>query len=193
MNSKLIIFAGPSGAGKTTIVKHVMRKFPELTFSVSATTRNKREGEIDGKDYYFLTPDDFKRKINHNEFLEWEEVYKDSFYGTLKSEVERILAAGRSVVFDVDVMGAMSIKNAFGSRARSFLVKTPSLKILKQRLSSRMTETKETLKTRIAKAEKELSYEGRFDVVIVNDILSYAQEQAERAVEEFLAGKPERV
>ncbi len=184
---KVVIFSAPSGAGKTTIV-HEMLKIKEfnLAFSVSATSRKPRNGEVNGQDYYFLSPQEFKKKIENNEFIEWVEVYKDQYYGTLRSEVERLLAEGKNVVFDVDVIGGLRIKQAFGQRALAIFIKPPSLEELKNRLIKRGTETPESLKKRLERAEFELSLEDKFDVVVVNDDLQKAIDQTRRILSDFL-------
>ncbi len=184
---KLIIFSAPSGAGKTTLVKHVMAHVPDLTFSVSACNRKKRDNETDGKDYYFLTTDEFKEKINKKEFIEWEEVYPDHFYGTLYSEVERKRNRGQHVVFDVDVKGGMSIKKIFGNDALAIFIKPPSVEILKERLLKRATDSKEAIETRMKKAEFELGFEKEFDVTIVNGDLDKAQQETIRVVSKFIS------
>ncbi len=183
---KLVIFSAPSGAGKTTIVKHLLQRGFELEFSVSATSRNKRINEIHGKDYYFLTEEEFNQKIENNEFLEWEEVYQGNKYGTLKSEVERIRNLGKNVIFDVDVVGGLNIKKYYGAEALAIFVQPPSIEELKRRLQFRSTETEEKIKMRMAKAEYELSFAQQFDVIIVNDSLDKALEEAEKIVGGFL-------
>ncbi|WP_372949873.1 guanylate kinase [Mariniphaga sp.] len=187
MKGKLVIFSAPSGAGKTTIVKHLLQQDLELEFSVSATSREPRKGEVNGIDYYFLTVDEFRKKIENGEFLEWEEVYSGIFYGTLKSEVERIRSKGKNVIFDVDVVGGSNIKKFYGTEALAVFVKPPSVEELKHRLKNRSTESEEKIKMRIAKAEKELEYVGKFDVIIVNDDLPKALIEAENVVSEFLS------
>jgi len=183
---KLIIFSAPSGAGKTTIVKRLMEENPQLAFSVTATTRKKREHEVDGKDYYFISPGEFKKKIENGEFLEWEEVYKGQYYGTLKQEVERLLSEGKHVVFDVDVKGALNLKKIFGKDALAIFVMPPSLEELKRRLENRKTETEETLKKRISKAEYELTFAPEFDVIILNDDLEKAVAEAKKYIEQHI-------
>ncbi len=183
---KLIIFSAPSGAGKTTLVKYIMSAMDDLAFSVSAASRKKRPGETDGKDYYFMTVDEFKQKIRNGEFIEWEEVYKDHFYGTLRSEVERIRNSGKHVVFDVDVKGGLNIKKIYGDDALAIFIKPPSIETLKQRLIQRGTDDRKEIETRIAKAERELSYAGQFDVIIVNDDLEKAKREAYKVVKDFL-------
>lgn len=183
---KCIIFSAPSGAGKTTIVKHLLGANSSLEFSISATSRMPREGEINGKDYHFLTPDTFKSYIKEDKFVEWEEVYSDNFYGTLKSEMERIWKEGKHVIFDVDVMGGMKLKSIFGVRAFSIFVQPPSIIELKNRLLNRGTETSESLERRVDKAEKELGFAKEFDYILVNNTLEIAQKQAELIVQTFL-------
>ena len=186
MKGKLVIFSAPSGAGKTTIVKQILEKFAVLEFSVSACSREKRSGEVDGKDYYFLDVDEFKKKIMNNEFLEWEEVYKDHFYGTLKSEVRRIWNEGRHVIFDVDVQGGLNIKKFYGDNALAIFVMPPSLSHLKERLKGRSTDSDENIETRLGKAEEEIRFAKQFDVVLVNDNLEIAVNEAETLVKEVL-------
>jgi guanylate kinase len=186
MKGKLIIFSAPSGAGKTTIVKQLLEKDLNLEFSISATSRLARHTEINEKDYYFLTEADFKMKVANNEFLEWEEVYKGISYGTLKSEVERIRDAGKNVIFDVDVVGGLNIKKYFGEEALAFFVQPPSVEELRKRLTARSTETEEKIAMRIAKAELELSFANKFDVIIVNDNLENAVEQAAMKIKGFI-------
>jgi guanylate kinase len=184
---KLIIFSAPSGSGKTTLVRHLLSK-PELklAFSVSATSRPKRAAEEDGRDYYFLSPDEFRRRISEGDFLEWEAVYEDQYYGTLKSEVDRIHAEGKTVIFDVDVVGGLNIKKQFGSNALAIFVQPPSVKALEQRLQKRATESEESLTKRIAKAEHELTFANKFDMVVVNDDLETAKADAYRSVADFV-------
>lgn len=186
MEHKLIVVAAPSGAGKTTIVKHLLSTFDFLAFSVSAATREQRSHEINGKDYYFMSVEDFKAKVAANEFVEWEEVYKDQFYGTLKSEVQRIWSLGKHVIFDIDVNGALTIQRAFPKETLLVFVKPPSPEILFERLKGRKTETEESLQRRISKAALELTYEDKFDVVIVNAELEKALEEAETIVTNFV-------
>ncbi len=188
--SKLIIFTAPSGAGKTTIVRHLLEKMKDqLAFSVSATTRARRPHEINGKDYYFLTPAEFRHRISIGDFLEWEEVYDDQFYGTLRSEVDRIWALGKAVLFDIDVRGATNIKQAYPEQTLAIFVKPPSPEILFERLKNRRTETPESLKKRIARATEELSYENRFDQILVNDVLENTLQTAENLVDNFCKKK----
>lgn len=184
---KLIVFAAPSGAGKTTIVKHLLQKFSgKLAFSVSATTRPIREGETDGKDYYFISENDFRNKIAEEAFLEFEEVYSGKFYGTLYSEIDRLTNDGKAVLFDIDVVGATNIKRKYGSHALLVFVKPPSKETLIARLTSRATETDEEIQKRISKMEYELGFESQFDVVLINDKLETAFIDAENIVSEFL-------
>jgi guanylate kinase len=186
MSGKLVIFSAPSGAGKTTIVHHLLSKKFGLEFSVSATTRAQRPGEIDGKDYYFLTLEDFKNKIQNKEFVEWEEVYTDNFYGTLRSEVERIWNKGNHVIFDVDVDGGLNLKHAYKEKALAIFVMPPSLERLRERLQSRDTETPESIERRMKKAPSELEKSSDFDKVILNDNLQDAFKRAENLVRDFL-------
>ncbi len=186
MNKKLIIFSAPSGAGKTTIIKELLNSGLNLEFSISACSRPKRSNEIDGKDYYFLSVDEFKNKIANNEFLEREEVYKDNYYGTLKSEVERIWAKGNYVIFDVDVIGGLNIKKYYKEKALSVFVMPPSLKLLEERLKKRSTESEESQKKRLDKAKHELSYAKKFDEIIVNDNLKTAINEAKNIIKDFL-------
>ena len=186
MNGKVIIVSAPSGAGKTSIVKHVLDYIPELRFSTSATTRTKREGEVNGRDYHFLSVDDFKKGIRRNEFLEWEEVYANQFYGTLKSEIQRIWDEGKVVIFDVDVKGGLNIKKYFGDNALAIFVEPPTVQELENRLRKRGTETEESLRKRVAKAEYELTFAPQFDKIILNDNLDDAREEMLQTIREFL-------
>lgn len=183
---KLIIFSAPSGSGKTTVVKHLLSVFPDLGFSVSATTRKPRAGEVDGREYYFLSPEAFESKINNGEFLEHEEVYKGLYYGTLYSEVERLWEMGKTVVFDVDVEGGLSIKKKFGNNAFAIFLKPPGIDTLMQRLKARSTEVEHQLTERIAKANHELSYENKYDYILVNDILENTFRESETLVRNFI-------
>lgn len=186
MAGKCIILCAPSGAGKTSITKFLLAQNLELEFSISACTREKRQNEIDGVDYYFLSVADFKRKIETEEFVEWEEVYKDNFYGTLKTEVNRIWNSGKNVIFDVDVEGGLSLTKHFGEKALSIFIQPPSIKVLEERLRSRGTETEEKIQKRLEKAEKELSYAKSFNTIIVNDNLATAQQEILTIVKSFL-------
>lgn len=184
---KAIIFSAPSGAGKTTIVRHLLSvEDLRLSFSISATTRARRGHEVAGKDYFFLSPQEFLQKARDGEFVEWEEVYKDQYYGTLKSEIERIWSEGRHVIFDVDVLGGLNLKKIFGDKALAVFVRPPSIEVLRFRLRNRSTETAEKIAMRIDKAQHELTFEPRFDMVLVNDILEDALIQAETRVRAFL-------
>ncbi len=183
---KLIIVSAPSGAGKTTIVKHLLSTFPTLAFSISATSRTIRKGEVDGVDYFFITSEAFKQKIESGDLLEWEEVYKGSYYGTLKSEVNRMLDAHSDVIFDVDVVGGLNIKKEFGCRALSVFVSPPSLQALEKRLKYRNTDSSETIAKRIAKAELEMSFANKFDYILVNDNLELAKDTIAKVVGHFL-------
>jgi guanylate kinase len=190
MNAKdgrLIIFSAPSGAGKTTIVNYLLTRDLNLEFSVSACSREKRRGEVHGVDYYFLTVKDFKQKIAANEFIEWEEVYHDHFYGTLKSEIDRIWNNNHHVIFDVDVVGGLALKKQFGAKALSIFVMPPSIESLEERLRLRETETPESIARRMGKAEQELKMAEQFDIVLHNNNLEQALRTAEELVKEFLA------
>ena len=184
--NKVIIFSAPSGSGKTTLVKHCLQKFPQLQFSVSATTRALRGEEIHGKDYFFLSVEEFKKLISEDAFVEFEEVYTDKFYGTLKSEVERTWSEGKVVIFDVDVVGGVNLKKIFGEQALSIFIAPPSIEELERRLISRATDDLETIKTRVAKAKHEMSYAEDFDVIVVNDDLEISKKEIERLVENFI-------
>ena len=186
MNNKVIIISAPSGAGKTTIVKHLLEVFPQLAFSVSACSRPKRENEKEGVDYYFITSHKFREKICTDEFVEWQQVYPGNYYGTLKSELARIIASGKIPIFDVDVLGGLNLKKYFGENALAIFVQPPTLEILENRLRSRKTESEESLKKRIAKAEKELSLAHQFDRIIINDDLESAFNKAVDEVKKFL-------
>jgi guanylate kinase len=186
-HGKLIIFSAPSGAGKTTLVRHLL-EIPalNLAFSVSATSRAKRGYEVEGKDYFFLTPEEFNKKIQKLEFLEWEEVYKDQYYGTLKSEVDGLLKVGKNVIFDIDVEGGLNLKRIYGKEALAIFVKPPSIKHLEERLNTRSSEDEDSLKTRLEKAVSELEYAPQFDKVLLNDKLDKAKKDAEVFVSDFL-------
>ena len=183
---KLIIFSAPSGSGKSTIINYLLTQHLNLAFSISATSRPPRGTERDGVEYFFLTPDEFRRRIANNEFLEYEEVYEDRFYGTLKSQVERQLEAGQNVVFDVDVVGGCNIKQHYGDRALSIFIQPPSIEELRKRLEHRATDTPEVIESRLAKAEYELSFAPKFDKVIVNDDLEKAKAEALQTITKFL-------
>lgn len=184
--SKLIIITAPSGAGKTSIVRRLLKNFDDLAFSVSATTREERPHEKNGEDYYFISQEDFKKRIENDEFAEWEEVYDNQFYGTLKSEIERIWALGKHIIFDIEVKGAQNIKKFYGDQALAIFIKPPSFEILVERLKNRNTESEASLKKRIARAKKELEYENKFDCAVVNDVLDIAVEEVEQLLETFL-------
>lgn len=185
---RAIIFSAPSGSGKTTIVKHLLATNPNLGFSISACTRDKRgRNEQNGKDYYFLTPEEFKHKIDQDDFVEWEEVYPGNFYGTLKEEIERIWKSGKHVLFDVDVKGGLHLKEYFGDKALAVFVKVPSLEVLTQRLRDRKTETENALSQRLFKAQFEMKFEDRFDITLVNEDLETSLQKAQDMVDVFLA------
>jgi guanylate kinase len=184
--NKVIIFSAPSGSGKTTIVKHLLTKFPQLKFSVSSTSRKKRDDEVEGKDYYFITLDEFKRQIENGKFIEYEEVYEGRLYGTLKSEAKRIWNEGKIIVFDVDVKGGLRIKETYGKHALSVFIMPISLEILRSRLIMRATESVEDIEKRVQRADEELSYAGNFDKIILNDTLHEALKDAEKIVEEWI-------
>ena len=186
MKGKVIIVSAPSGAGKTSIVKHVLDFLPELRFSTSATTRTMRAGEVNGRDYHFLSVDDFKKGIKRDEFLEWEEVYANQFYGTLKSEIQRIWDEGKTVIFDVDVKGGLNIKKYFGDDALAIFVEPPTVQELENRLRKRGTETEESLRKRVEKAEYELSFAPQFDKIILNDNLDDARAEMLQTIRDFL-------
>ncbi|MEE0526695.1 MAG: guanylate kinase [Prevotellamassilia sp.] len=183
---KLLIFSAPSGSGKSTIINYLMEQGLNLHFSVSATSRPPRGQEQNGVEYFFLTPEEFKQHIAANDFLEYEEVYKDRFYGTLKSQVDKQLANGENVVCDVDVLGGQNIKKHYGDKALSIFIQPPSIEVLRERLISRATDPPEVINDRIARAEFELSFSDKFDVVIVNDDLATAQAEALKVVTAFL-------
>lgn len=186
MAGKLVIISAPSGAGKTTIVNYLLGCGLNLSFSVSATTRPLRGNEKDGKDYFFLSVEEFKKRIENDEFIEWEEVYKDLFYGTLKSEIERIWESGHNVLFDVDVKGAINLKNKFGNRSIAIFIMPPSVEELENRLVKRATDTPEKIKIRVEKAKDELELANQFDTVIVNHQLDKAKETAVKILTSFL-------
>ncbi len=186
MQGKVIIITAPSGAGKSTLIRFLMERLPLLDFSVSATTRPRRKHESHGKDYYFLSPEEFKNLIEQNALVEWEEVYPNKYYGTLKEEVERIWREGKALVFDVDVLGALSLKKYFGDRALAIFIKPPSIEELEKRLRKRGTENESTLKERLGRARMELEKESEFDKVIVNDVLEHSGKELVDAVKNFL-------
>lgn len=187
MKGKLIVFSAPSGSGKTTIVRHLLKQEDlNLEFSISAATREARGEEVNGKDYYFMSLDQFKQHIKNEDFVEWEEVYRDNFYGTLKSEVERIWAKGKNVIFDIDVAGGLRIKSKFPKETLAVFVKPPSVDELKRRLKERSTESDEKINMRIAKAHVELATAPQFDVVIKNYDLEVALDEAYQLVKEFI-------
>jgi guanylate kinase len=188
--NKIIIITAPSGSGKTTIVKQLLRRSAHLGFSISACTRSPRQGEIHGKDYYFLEESDFKRKIDENAFIEWEMVYTGKYYGTLKSEVNRIWNEGKAPLVDIDVLGALNIKSQYGDQSISLFIKAPSIEELRKRLIARGTETPQTLQERLDKAEYELSFADLFDRIIINDNLERAIEEVLVVIEDFLKKCP---
>ena len=185
MKKKVIIFSAPSGAGKSTIVGHLLKKFPVLEFSVSATSRKPRGEEVDGKHYYFFSTDQFESKIRNGEFVEYEEVYAGSYYGTLKSEVERIWDKGNIIIFDIDVKGGVNLKRLYGANAMAIFIQPPSIEELRKRLIGRGTDSAEAIERRVAKAAEELTYAGKFDKIIVNDSLEVALKEAEDMVAAF--------
>ncbi len=186
MKGKLLIFSAPSGSGKTTIVRHLLDFFPQhLAFSVSACTRPRRDYEVDGRDYYFLSVSEFRQRIANHDFAEWEEVYAGNYYGTLKKEIERLWSEGKHVLFDVDVKGGLKLKEAYGDRALAVFVKVSSEEEIKRRLNFRGTETEATMAVRMAKVRYEASFEKEFDEVLVNDDLELTLRKAEELVEDF--------
>ena len=189
MAGKLVVITAPSGAGKTTIARHLLEHYPMLEFSVSATTRPRRPEEVHGRDYYFITPELFRERINNESFVEWEEVYQGTFYGTMKSEIESIWKSGKDVLFDVDVKGAINLKKQYGDNALTIFIKPPTLQVLTDRLHSRATESPDKVEERISKAQYEIQFESYFDEVIVNDSLHDALIKAEAAVDRFLFNK----
>ncbi len=189
MEGKLVIISAPSGAGKTTIVKHLLDSGLNLSFSVSATTRPLRGKEKNGVDYFFLSVPEFKKRIENNEFVEWEEVYKDLLYGTLKSELERIWANGNHVLFDVDVKGGINLKKIFGTRSIAIFIMPPSVVELEKRLINRNTESPEKITMRVDKAREEMNLANQFDTVVVNSVLNKAVEEVQKIVTSFLQNK----
>ena len=184
-----MIFSAPSGSGKTTIVRHLLERCPELEFSISATSRAPRGAERDGVDYYFMDDAEFRARVEQGEFVEWEEVYAGTCYGTLRAEIDRIWDREHVVVFDVDVVGALNIKKLFGDQALSIFIMPPSVEVLRARLEGRGTDSPEAIERRLAKAEQEIAYASKFDRVIVNDDLETAYAEARRVVGDFLAGR----
>ncbi len=187
MEGKLLIFSAPSGAGKTTIVRHLLESFPQIEFSVSACSRLPRDGEVNGKDYLFLTPDEFCIKIANGEFVEWEEVYPGAYYGTLWSEIKRIWEKGHHVMFDVDVKGGLNLKRMFPNNSLAVFVMPPSVEVLRERLLKRGTESDESLSVRIGKVQEELSYANQFDYILTNNQVEAAFAEAEQVVRKFLS------
>lgn len=183
---KLIIFSAPSGAGKTTIVKHLLAKYPTLSFSISATTRESRGDEVHEKDYYFISKEAFLHKVAHQEFVEFEEVYNGTFYGTLRSEIQRIWNEGKHVIFDIDVEGGLRLKRKYEENALAIFVQPPSLEVLKERLTGRGTDSESKLRERFIKAEKELEYADKFDVILKNYDLDTACAEAEKLINDFI-------
>jgi guanylate kinase len=185
---KLIVFSAPSGSGKTTIVHHLLNQ-PELNldFSISATSRNKRGTEEHGKDYYFISAEKFKKHIEKDDFIEWEEVYTDNYYGTLKEEVNRIWKNGKHVIFDIDVVGGLNIKKKFPEQTLAIFVQPPSIEEMERRLRNRKTDSEEKIKERVEKAEKELKYSEEFDIILMNDNLEQTKQEAYKLVENFLS------
>ncbi len=186
MEGKLFIFSAPSGSGKSTIVQHLMTLKLGLEFSISATSRNPRKGEIDGREYHFISPWNFRKKIDNKDFLEWEEVYPGQYYGTLRSEVDRIWSQGQHAIFDIDVIGGINLKREFGNKSCAIFVKPPSLEVLEQRLRSRGADDETSLEKRLGKAEYEMSQAPHFDHILVNDSLEHALQNAESLVRGFL-------
>ncbi|MCJ7447136.1 MAG: guanylate kinase [Bacteroidales bacterium] len=190
MKGKLIIISAPSGAGKTTIVRHLLEKELNLEFSISATTRKPRGNEKNGREYYFLSVSEFMKRVKNDEFVEWEEVYKDYYYGTLRSEIDRIWAKGKHILFDVDVKGAINLKKIYGLKAISVFIMPPSIRELEKRLRLRGTDDAAGIKTRVAKAKEEMKLADQFDTIIINNQLEEAREDVTAIVTSFLKGKP---
>lgn len=187
INQKAIIFTGPSGGGKTTLSKYILRKFAQVQRSVSATTRMPRNGEVEGEDYYFIPLKEFTDKIENNQFVEWEQVYEGLYYGTLEQEVQRVWEQGKVVLFVVDVLGADSLKKYFGEKSMSLFVKTPNMEVLSERLFHRGTESADEVKKRLEKARLELKYEEHADVVVVNDLLEDSKARVFELVDDYLS------
>lgn len=188
---KLIVFSAPSGSGKTTIVKELLNRELDLEFSISAASREARPNEIHQKDYHFISIEDFRKKIENDDFIEWEEVYTNNFYGTLKSEVQRIWNKGKHVIFDIDVIGGLNIKKQYPDNTLAIFVQPPSVEELKNRLIGRGTETNEKIAMRIAKAESEIEFASKFDYILYNDVLEVAQNEAENIIQEFTENNSE--
>ena len=187
-NGKVIIFCAPSGSGKTTIVKHLLENNDNLGFSISACTRDKRgRSEENGEDYYFLSPEEFKIKIDDDEFVEWEEVYKGAYYGTLKSEIERLWSEGKHVLFDVDVKGGVNLKKYFGDKALAVFVQPPSIEVLEQRLRGRGTEDEDSISRRLFKVKFEMSFKNQFDTILINDKIDESFQKAQQLVDDFIS------
>lgn len=189
MSGKLIIFSAPSGAGKSTLVQHLLGCGFDMEFSISATSRAPRGSEQHGVDYYYLTPEEFRQKIDNQEFLEYEEVYPNCYYGTLRSEIERITSQGKNIVFDVDVVGGLNIKENYKERALALFIAPPSIEVLHERLKNRGTDSAEMIKKRIGKADFEMGFAPNFDLIIINDELDVAKAEAEKAIYDFLSQK----
>jgi guanylate kinase len=187
MKGKLFIFSAPSGSGKSTIVQHLMKQDLGLEFSISATSREPREGEVEGREYHFITPENFRRMINEDAFIEWEEVYPNQFYGTLYSEVEQIWKRGKHAIFDIDVVGGLNLKKKYGERACAIFIQAPSVEVLEQRLRARGTDDEDSLRKRLDKALFEMEHAARFDHIVINDSLDKSLAEAEKIVLEFLA------
>ncbi len=186
MSNKTVIFSAPSGSGKSTIVHHILELHPEMEFSVSAASRAPRGKEQDGIDYYFITPEEFTKKIENDEFVEYEQVYKGRYYGTLKKEVQRIWDKGNVIIFDVDVQGGLNLKKYFGEKALSVFIQVPSIEVLKERLINRGTDSEADIQARISKAAEEMTYANRFDFILINDKLEKAFADIDKVVDEFL-------
>ncbi|MBP8792383.1 MAG: guanylate kinase [Lutibacter sp.] len=184
---KLIVFSAPSGSGKTTIVRHLLEQQElNLDFSISATSRESRGNEVNGTDYYFISSEEFKKHINNEDFIEWEEVYTNNFYGTLKKEIERIWSLGKHVIFDIDVVGGLNIKSQFPNETLSIFVQPPSIEEMEKRLRGRQTDSEEKIQERVAKADNELKFAKDFDVILVNDTLDIAKKEAYNLVSNFI-------